>query len=110
PKGKTTYLAPFGKNLAFEGRKGIRILEFTDGTSNTILVLDVNPERAVVWTKPEDLPIDLMKLPAGLGGQHGPGFCVSMCDGSARFFSKDVPDSTLKLLLQRNDGTPIPEF
>ena len=27
-------------------------------TSNTIFVLEVNPENAVIWTKPEDLPFD----------------------------------------------------
>ena len=34
--GTTTYLAPVGKGLAFEGDKKLRMEDFRDGTSNTI--------------------------------------------------------------------------
>src|SRR5262249_9958875 len=48
--GYTTYLAPLGDQTAFFKPEGLRIRDFTDGTSNTILIVDAADDSAVIWT------------------------------------------------------------
>ncbi len=63
--GTTVFLVPFGKGLAFEGTEGLKLSDFTDGTSKTILAVEVNDDRAVPWTKPDDLEVDLTQTLRG---------------------------------------------
>src|SRR5207302_7296383 len=53
-RGKTCILAPVGDNLAFDLTRGRSFADFSDGLSNTILVVEAAPERAVDWTRPRD--------------------------------------------------------
>src|SRR5205823_763689 len=57
----TFYQVATGKGTIFEGKRGIRIQEITDGTSNTILVAEA--ARDVPWSKPADMPFDAQNLP-----------------------------------------------
>src|SRR5690606_10896708 len=45
--GTTTYLVPRGEGTIFPGARGVPPEEITDGTSNTLLVVDADPARAV---------------------------------------------------------------
>jgi hypothetical protein len=95
--GLTTYLAPVGKDVAFTGDVTGRVFpkEFQDGTSNTILLVDAADDRAVVWTQPDDLVVDLKNPKKGLLG-HFPGhFLFAMADGSIRLVPRTVSDATL---------------
>lgn len=101
--GLTTYLAPVGTRLVFTGGgKGIRIGEITDGTSNTIMVVDVADELGVIWTKPDDLPIDLNNPKKGLLGHYKGFFLVGMADGSVHLVSKSVSVETLRAAFTRD--------
>ena len=53
-EGKTSYLTPRGPGTIFPGAQGIKLQDITDGTSNTILVVEANDVSAVIWTKPDD--------------------------------------------------------
>ena len=80
--GKTYYKVFTGGGAAFEIDKGARIIDITDGTSNTIMIVEGGDP--VVWTKPEDIPYDpkrpLPKLEIpGLGS-----IVLAFCDGSVR--------------------------
>lgn len=110
-EGKTTYLVPLGERTVFFGKTGVPCKEVSDGTSNTILLLDVDPDRAVIWTKPDDLEVDFDNVFNGLKGNHDGVFATAFCDGSVRWFSRTVtkPD-TLRLLLMRNDGKAIEDY
>lgn len=104
--GKTRFLLPVADETPWHGRLGTPIREITDGTSNTIMVLQAGPDRAVTWTQPEDLPIDWENVRAGLDGSGGT-FAATLCDGSAHRLPIDIPADLLTRLLQHQDGRPI---
>jgi hypothetical protein len=103
----TPYLVFVGKGTVFEGKKGIRIADITDGTSNTFMVVETLP--LVPWTKPDDLPFDADKPLPKLGGLHEGGFYAGLADGSVRFVRSKVAQKTLKIAIGRNDGQVLPE-
>jgi hypothetical protein len=102
--GKTTFLAPRGEATMFPDKRGVRIAEVTDGTSNTIFVVDADDAHAVPWTKPEDLAYDPKEPAKGLSSRFGDGFLVGFVDGSVHFLPKKLPGETLRALFSRNGG------
>jgi hypothetical protein len=113
-KGLTNYLAPAGKGMIFDGTSSTRFADVRDGTSNTIMVVEVAPDSAVVWTKPEDLPIDLtmpLKKLTGQGQKNNrKGFFTLFCDGSVHFLNDNVDATTLSRLFQMADGMPVGDY
>jgi len=53
--GKTRYQIIQGPKTIFEGGKGKTIRDITDGTSNTVLYVEMSADRAVEWTKPNNV-------------------------------------------------------
>ena len=88
-RGKTTYLTPRGKATIFAGPEGIKIQKITDGTSNTIFVVDAGDDRAVTWTRPDDWDVEPKLDLKGIFGHHPGGTTFSFADGSVRFI-KDM--------------------
>jgi type II secretory pathway pseudopilin PulG len=105
--GTTTFLAPVGKGLAFEGDKPTKLSDFTDGTSKTILLVQVNDDHAVPWTKPDDLEVDLAKPMDGLGDAEPNGFIAIFADIHTLLISKMIKPSVLSALFTRNGGELI---
>jgi len=108
--GMAHYVALVGKGTLFEGNKSRSLAEITDGTTNTIMLVEVNPDRAVIWTKPDDLPFDPDRPLAGLGKAHPGGFLVLLCDGSVRFVSETVDPRVFGWMAQIADGQPRGDF
>ena len=109
-RGLTTYLGPIADKTLFASKDGVTIKQITDGTSNTIMVVDANAETAVPWTKPDDLNVDLKQPLKGLTGQEGGRFWTLICDGSVRMIPDTIDVEILRRLFQINDGEPIGEF
>jgi hypothetical protein len=105
--GKTRYLAPLGKATMFPGRKALKISDVTDGTANTIFIVEAAEDHAVIWTKPEDLPVDPKDPLAGLVGKDQRGFLAVFADGSTRFLPAKIKPKTLWALFTRNGGEVI---
>lgn len=102
----TSYFALTGKGTSFEGDEGLSFAKFTDGLSNTFMVVET--KNTVPWTKPEDIPIDFEKDLPEFGGWYQGGYIALMCDGAVKFISENIDEKVLKLLIQRNDGQPLP--
>ena len=97
--GKTPYLAVCGEGLAFGGTQGRKMAEFRDGMSYTILVVEADPDHAVIWTKPDDWQSDLRNPLAGLGNAHPSRFNVLFADGSVRALAKSIDAKLFRSLL-----------
>jgi hypothetical protein len=130
--GKTSYLAPLSKQplvvataadgepdkpaskrkdeMPFDLPQGTKIQMMTDGTSNTILVVQALPESAVTWTKPDDLVIEEKAPLAGLASEASPTFNTLFGDGSVRVISRAVEAPTLWNLFRMNDGNVTGDF
>ena len=106
--GKTTYVAPVGEELIFDGTKdGARLQRITDGTSKTIMLVDASDDAAVVWTKPDDLEYDAENPLKGLTGHHPGIFNAGIADGSVRAISLDIDLDTLRALFTKAGGEVI---
>jgi prepilin-type processing-associated H-X9-DG protein len=110
-KGKTTYVVPVGpengKNATlFSARvdAGRSLARVPDGTSNTIMLLDVDDDHAVPWTKPDDLKFDPEEPMAALVGHHPGKMAVLFADGSVRFLKNTIDKEKLKALFTFNGG------
>ena len=102
-KGETFYRGFTGAGTMMEAGKTIRIRDIRDGSSNTVLVVEA--ERAVPWTKPDDLPFDAKKELPKVGGTVFPdGFVCVFGDGSVRYIKKTIAAGTLKGLITRDGG------
>ncbi|MCA9050974.1 MAG: DUF1559 domain-containing protein, partial [Planctomycetaceae bacterium] len=99
--GKTTYLLPVGPGTAFEGTWGVHMKEFQDGTSNTILVVEAAPDRAVYWTQPGDYEFNPELPMNGLGSAGPGGFNAALADASVRTISFDTPSDAVKAMFTR---------
>jgi hypothetical protein len=103
-EGKTTFLVPTGENTMFPGMEGLRVSDITDGLSNTIMALDADDDRAVIWTKPEDLKMDPKDLQAGLGKRYSTGFLALFADGTVHFLCNTISPVTLGGAFTPNGG------
>lgn len=106
--GKTRMQVPLHKKSVF-GQKGggTSFRDITDGTSNTLMVVQVPPLKAVVWTKPDDIVINAADIKASLIAQGSARFLACLCDGSARALSSKNSNETLLKLITMNGGEVI---
>jgi hypothetical protein len=101
------YLAVVGEGLMFEGREGRRMSDIHDGTAHTIMVLEVDPDRAVVWTKPDDWEYDARNPMAGLGRIRPSGFNALFADSHLQTISRDISPNQFHAMLTIAGGEPF---
>jgi Protein of unknown function (DUF1559) len=108
PRGKASKVPPHhtvcrvfhGPGAAFEGQVGLRLQDFLDGTSNTLLVVEAG--EPVPWTQPEGLPYAADRPLPELPTLFRDGFRAAFADGSVRFIRRDTPEAALRALVTRN--------
>jgi hypothetical protein len=106
-EGMTFFQVFTGMNTPFPDRFPTRFpASFTDGTSNTILVIEA--AEPVHWAAPKDLPYSARVSPKKQIGKHfGKGTLVTMCDGSVRMIPATVTEEDLRAAITPNGGEVI---
>ena len=102
----TSYMFITGQGAAFDGQNAPKFSQITDGTSNTLAVVEV-PSAGTHWAKPQDIDIDDFLLPpTGRTGRsyHRGGFQAAFLDGSVRFISDSVAGSILRAMVTPDGG------
>jgi len=100
---------------------GVTVNQITDGTSNTLLVVEAcGVDR--VWTNPTDVDIDSQPIginlpsaarfhsPGWISSHHYDGGHVALVDGSVRFLSKNIDPKVLKALVTMDGGERVGDF
>ncbi len=105
--GITHYLGIVGKGAFFEEGKTRKLADILDGTSKTIMFVEVDPDRGVIWTKPEDLPFNPDNPLDGLGHAHPGGFNAAFADGSVYFISSTVDPEVFRALITVAGGEAL---
>lgn len=113
PEGNTPYLAVVTLNSILRPEQSLTIKEVTDGTSNTIVVIEVPADQAVPWMFPQEADEALIlsnftsknrKL------QHAGGLHCLLADGTVRFLKQTITPATLKALLSATGNEQVGEF
>jgi len=113
PQGGTSYVAIAGEvfvpaTVANRGTKGL--VDITDGTSNTLAIVEVND--TFNWMTPMG-NITLEELIEGfgrggrVGSYHPGGMNVGLFDGSVRFISNTIDRTILRALGTRAGGESV---
>lgn len=103
---KTVFLGFAGQGTIF-GKDQIGFGNISDGSSNTILVVEANMDEAIEWSRPADLPFDRDRDVSAVGQLRPGGFNAVLCDGSVQFIAESIEQETLKNLIQRDDGNVV---
>ncbi len=109
--GLTNYLGSAGEGRFFDGKpEGRRMADIRDGTSNTIMVVQVNDDRAVAWTRPDDWEFDPEAPPVGEVDLHPGIYLAGFCDGHVSAISTYVDTEALKAMLTVSGGDGVPAY
>ncbi len=103
--GETFYRGFTGKGTGFELGKKLTIIGISDGSSNTIAIVEAG--EPVIWTKPDDIPFDPKKEFPKLGTMLGGEFQAVMFDGSVRRFPKSLDRDKLRAMVTISGGEEV---
>ncbi len=101
--GMTTYLAVDDQLSIFDGANSTSIQQITDGTSNTMLVVEVDPQQAVYWMQPADLDLPTFESNP-VSSRHIGGCNCGLADGSVIFLSESISAEGKKGLVSKAGG------
>jgi prepilin-type processing-associated H-X9-DG protein len=108
-----SYMAVVVPDGVFEGGKWNSIARITDGTSNTILVVEVTGANTH-WMAPVDLDtqalnqmINSTRDGSGLSSNHPRGVNVAMADGAVITLTDATDLETLRKLVTKSDGAVV---
>jgi type II secretory pathway pseudopilin PulG len=100
PPNYTTYLAVVGPDAGFHPTRARTLQDFTSGTSQTLIIFEVDAEHAVHWMSPVDASPDLItSFGPRTKTPHAVGFHTAYADGSVRFLEAKVPAEMRKKLM-----------
>lgn len=109
--GMTSIMTFVGPGTPFQvDRPGPVYRQFRDGRKYTILFVKAGPDKAVPWTKPEDLPVDPEDPLKSLGTLPGDHFQAGIADGTVHEIKTNIPAEKLKHLINHQDGKVVGDF
>ena len=111
PEGHTLFQRPMG-NGAFDPGDGSsrKYSSIRDGSSNTIMILEVDVSESIPWTQPDDYHFDPANPMRGLGNTKAAGILAGFADGSVTTIAPSLDPETFKNIIMANDGNVIDSF
>ena len=112
---ETSYMVITGPGTVFDADKACKMSEIMDGTSNTLMVVEVKG-TGVNWAEPKDLDASTVTYPLGSGtgsspdSNHPGGLNAALCDGSVRFISDSISPQTFNALMTKAGAEMISGF
>ena len=111
PQNHTTYLAIVAPGGCFRLIEPRLLSEIKDGSSNTLMVIEVPSDRSVPWMSPQDADEPLvMSIGPESKTAHLGGIQAALCDGSIRFLSATLPPATRRALITVAGGEQVSDF
>jgi hypothetical protein len=104
--GTTMYQAVTGPGTAFQGPPGATVRSIRDGASNTIMLVEVDSDRAVEWTKPDDWVLDPSDPFDGLGNLRQRGALAVFFDTHVETIPNYIPPEELKAMMTASGSEP----
>ena len=104
---KTQYLVLQGEQTLFPPGMGLRFADIRDGTSNTLMAVEADPDQAVIWTKPDDIAYDPDNPLFGLGSVRLGGFNALFADGAVRFISNTIDHAFMRATVTPAGGEVV---
>ncbi len=103
---RSAYYGLTGPGTAFgDGREQVRLRDFRDGISNTIVV--VESRQGVPWTKPSDIEVSSGGDVPSFGGFDPEGSLVLLGDTAVTFLPKTISQDHLRAFVTRAGGERI---
>jgi prepilin-type processing-associated H-X9-DG protein len=113
----TSYAMLVGPQAFSTGPTGRTFAEITDGTSNTLMVVEAVNAK-INWMEPRDLNVEDMQFQIGRGGTpnavrddmssaHSGGANAAFCDGSVQFIPASTDPKDLKAMTTVNGGEKV---
>ena len=102
----TTYQVFAGNGASFDGEE-LSFSKIRDGASHTLMVIQTPVERAVPWTKPQDVPFVATDPTSALGKVPPEGILAAMFDGQVVNLPPNYPSEAWRRLIDPRDGKPV---
>lgn len=104
PPGMTTYVAVVDPSSVFPGSQSVSIRDISDGTSNTLFLVETDASNAVNWMAPQDISLPALITSRDNRPSHTGGGNVAMADGSIQFISADTDPGMLESMVTKDAG------
>lgn len=110
-ENETSYLVFVGKQTAFPGATPVSRAQVSDGTRQTIYVVEATA-TGIGWTEPRDLDDGQLTYQIGVdfGGNHRRGANVLLGTGEVRFLPENIDSQDVRGMATINGNEPIPEY
>jgi type II secretory pathway pseudopilin PulG len=106
--GHTTYLAVDTPVSAMPGSTGRTFADISDGTSQTLVVFEVDKKHAVHWMDPTDASEGMVvNFAAGKTLAHPGGTQCLLANGTVRFLGTDVKPDELRAMIAVAGGEDL---
>ncbi len=109
---QTNYMAVVTSSSILRPRSSCAIRDVTDGTSNTLLVVEVDVDQAVPWMVPRDVDEAYF---LHFGGKttktsHVGGIHILLADGTVRFLSENSPTDIRRAIMTIDGKETVGEY
>ncbi|MEM7559222.1 MAG: DUF1559 domain-containing protein [Planctomycetota bacterium] len=101
--GSSTYFVVDDPSGIFNGSNTTKIAQIQDGTSNTLLIVEVDKSLAVPWMSPDDIDLKTY-LDVKFSSGHTGGANCCFADGACWFLDSSLDRASMRALVTKSAG------